>query len=307
MDMLNRPQGVVPVVLDTDAYNEVDDQFAIAYLLRSPEKIDLQAVYAAPFFDRHRCFYNFRSESAAEGMQKSYEEIKTLLKLAGHDEMLPNVYPGAERFMEDAGGAVDSPAVRDLICRAMDRKPGSPLYVVSIGAPTNVASALVLEPAIRDRIVVVWLGGNVLDWPSCREFNLSQDLAASKVLFEGDVNLIQVPCMGMASAFTVTAGELKRYFAGRDPLCDYLAKTVLEDMDDPEGKKMWSRILWDVTACAWLMGDQLTLDRREKKPVPTDTVYLRPATGTEMGYVYYVNRDALLRDLIEKLTGKMPE
>lgn len=304
MDMLKRPQGIVPVVLDTDAYNEVDDQFAIAYLLRSPEKVDLQAIYAAPFYDKERCFHNFRSESAGEGMKKSYEEIKKLLRLAGREELLPNVYPGSEQFLGEDSAAVDSPAARDLIRRAMGHTSEFPLYVLAIGAPTNVASALLLEPAIRERVVVIWLGGNVLDWPSCREFNLSQDLAASKVLFEADVNLILVPCMGMASAFAVTPGELKRYFAGRNPLCDYLAKTVLEDMGDPKGEKLWSRILWDVTACAWLMGEQLALDRREKKPIPTDTVYLRPEDGPQMGYVYYVNRDGLLRDLAEKLRGE---
>lgn len=302
MEFLKRPTGRVPVVLDTDAYNEVDDQFAISYLLRAVDRIDLQAIYAAPFYDKDRCFYNFKSESAAEGMTKSYEEILTLLRLARREDMLDRVYPGAECFMEQQGGPVDSPAARDLIRRAMEHTAEKPLYVVAIGAPTNVASALRLAPEIAGRIVVVWLGGNVLDWPSCREFNLSQDLLASQVLFEMPVALVQVPCMGMASAFAVTPGELNRYFLGKDPLCDYLAKTVLEHMGDPRGEKLWSRILWDVTACAWLMGEHLALDRIEEKPIPTETVYLRPAGRPKMRYVYHIHRDALLADLVAKLT-----
>lgn len=302
MDMLKRPVGRVPVVLDTDAYNEVDDQFAIAYLLHSQEKVDLQAIYAAPFYDQERCFYNFKSESAAEGMEKSYDEIRTLLRLAGREKLLDRVYPGAKAFMREQGMPVDSPAVRDLISRAMTHSPEAPLYVVAIGAPTNVASAICLAPEIAERIVVVWLGGNVLDWPSCREFNLSQDLEASKVLFFDGVSLVQVPCMGMASAFAVTAGELKQYFLGKNPLCDYLARTVLNDMGDPQGERLWSRILWDVTACAWLMGEHLALDRMEEKPMPTDTVYLRTPGRPKMRYVYHIHRDALLNDLITKLT-----
>jgi len=39
------------VVLDTDTYNEVDDQFALAHLLLAPELVRLEAVYAAPFFN----------------------------------------------------------------------------------------------------------------------------------------------------------------------------------------------------------------------------------------------------------------
>ena len=48
---LSRPTGPVDVVLDTDTYNEIDDQFAVSYLICSAEKLHLQAIYAAPFFN----------------------------------------------------------------------------------------------------------------------------------------------------------------------------------------------------------------------------------------------------------------
>lgn len=43
------PKGKVHVVIDTDTYNEVDDQFALAYALMSPMQLEVEAVYAAPF------------------------------------------------------------------------------------------------------------------------------------------------------------------------------------------------------------------------------------------------------------------
>ena len=46
---LSVPTGKIDVVLDTDAYNEIDDQFAFAYLLKSKEKANVTAIYAAPF------------------------------------------------------------------------------------------------------------------------------------------------------------------------------------------------------------------------------------------------------------------
>ena len=49
--MLQPPKGRVKAVLDTDTFNEIDDQFAVVYALLSPEKIDLQAIYAAPYFN----------------------------------------------------------------------------------------------------------------------------------------------------------------------------------------------------------------------------------------------------------------
>ena len=46
---LERPKGRIDVVLDTDAYNEIDDQFAIAYMLTYPEKLNVKGITAAPF------------------------------------------------------------------------------------------------------------------------------------------------------------------------------------------------------------------------------------------------------------------
>ena len=48
---LEVPTGSVDVVLDTDAYNAIDDQFALAYLLRSEDRLKTRAIYAAPFFN----------------------------------------------------------------------------------------------------------------------------------------------------------------------------------------------------------------------------------------------------------------
>ena len=67
---------VLDMVLDTDTYNEVDDQFALCYALCSPERLNVQAVYAAPFF-------NDRSNGPEQGMERSYDEIVRLLGKLG--------------------------------------------------------------------------------------------------------------------------------------------------------------------------------------------------------------------------------
>lgn len=73
---LNCPSGTVDLVLDTDTYNEIDDQYALAYLLACGGKLRVKGLCAAPFFNQH-------SASPADGMRKSYDEILHLLKLAG--------------------------------------------------------------------------------------------------------------------------------------------------------------------------------------------------------------------------------
>lgn len=299
---LDRPSGPVDAVLDTDTFNEIDDQFALAYLLLSPESVRLRAVLAAPFYDEKREFWNYKSESAREGMEKSYDEILRLLDLMGREDFKACVYKGAERFMREEAGPIESPAARELVRLAMEHTPENPLYVIGIAAPTNIASAILLEPAVKERIVVVWMGGASFAWPSCREFNLSQDLSASQVLFDPEVALVQIPGMGVSSAFTVSPQELKHFLEGRNPLSDYLAKNVLLAMDDPNGEKLWTRPIWDVCAAAWLTGEEYVLSRLEKKPMPGERDYDFSHAETEERYVYHINRDALMRDLFAKLT-----
>ena len=78
----------------------------------------------------------------------------------------------------------------------MAQPDDQPLYVVAIGAITNVASALLMKPEIAEKIVLVWLGGHAWTWPDTREFNLIQDVAAARVVFGCGVPLVQLSCMG---------------------------------------------------------------------------------------------------------------
>ena len=147
--MLEPPTGKVDMVLDTDAYNEIDDQFAISYALRSTDRTDVKAIYAAPF-------WNGKSTGPLDGMEKSYDEILKIVKLAGRENITPNVFKGSGEYLKDEKTPVDSPAMRDLIDRARKYTSDNPLYVVAIGAITNVASAIIAAPDIIDKIVIVW-------------------------------------------------------------------------------------------------------------------------------------------------------
>ena len=208
MKNLEVPKGRIDVVLDTDAYNEIDDQFAIAYLLRSKEKLNTKALYAAPFF----CD---RSTSPADGMEKSYQEIKKVLNLAGED--VP-VYRGSTDYLKDEHTPQLSEAVADLVERAMQYSEEKPLYVVAIGAITNIASALLVKPEIAKRIVIVWLGGHALHYHDTMEFNMYQDIAAARVVMGSEAAFVHLPCYGSVSNFTVSSSELKEFFLGKGAL-----------------------------------------------------------------------------------------
>ena len=293
------PEGHADIVIDSDTYNEIDDQFAISYAIHAPGKITVKAIYAAPFT-------NERSTGPADGMEKSYREILKLLDLADRRGTCP-VFRGSDRYLKDETTPVPSDAAADLVRRAMQYSPERPLYVVSIGAITNIASALLLDPGISERIVVVWLGGNAPHWPDNLEFNCKQDVAAARVVFNSGAPLVLIPCMGVVSAFTTTGPELEYWMRGRGALCDYLIDNTISAAEEYAKGKVWSRVIWDVTAVGWILNDdhRLMQDRLVPMPVPEyDHHYSLDASRRPCKMVYHIHRDALLSDLVRKLTGR---
>ena len=306
MDRLQPPTGRVPIVLDTDTFNEIDDQFAIVHALLSPEQIDVQAIYAAPY-------YNDRSANAADGMEKSYEEIARLLERLNLS-MAGFAHRGSAGFLQSLEAPIESAATRDLIDRAMAAT--EPLFVVAIGALTNIASAILLEPAIIKKIVVVWLGGNALNWPHTIEFNLAGDVMAARVVFDCGVPLVQIPCAGVTTHLTSTVPEIERYVAGQGAIGDFLAETFKGYSDDHFG---WSKEIWDVVAIAYLldaswMPSQLVAspiiaqanggDLRDRHPRVWGENPLTWSFDPRrhlIRSIYHIERDPMFRDLFRKL------
>ncbi|MDR1318118.1 MAG: hypothetical protein LBJ90_00710 [Treponema sp.] len=121
---LRKPSGPVDVVLDTDAFNEIDDQYALAFLIKVPEKLRLKAVYAAPFFNK-------KSAGPGDGMEKSYDEIKKILALMKREDLGRLVKKGSPAFLPSETEPVDSPAARSLAELAMTYSEDRPLYVIA--------------------------------------------------------------------------------------------------------------------------------------------------------------------------------
>ena len=292
---LEIPTGPADMVLDTDAYNEIDDQFAISYALHATEKLNVLALYAAPFF-------NNRSSSPADGMERSYQEILKLLRLS---KLECPVYRGSDRYLPDEQTPVASDAAKHLTELAMRYSPEKPLYVVAIGAITNVASALLMKPEIADNIVVVWLGGNALEWHDNIEFNIHQDVASARVVFASGAPLVMLPCLGVVSAFTSTEPELTYWLKGKNDLCDYLVQHTVEAANEYAKGRVWSRVIWDVTTVGWLLNDgrRFMLDKLIPTPIPEyDHHYAQDPRRPLCRYVYHINRDALMGDLFAHIS-----
>lgn len=295
LKMLEPPKKPIDMVLDTDTYNEIDDQYAISYAMASTDRLNLKALYAAPFDNKY-------VSGPAEGMERSYQEIHNLFNLMGKE--VP-VYRGSEAYLTDENTPVESPAMRDLVERAMQYTWENPLYVVGIAAITNIASAMLVKPEISGRIVVVWLGGHTLGWPGNAEFNLRQDVAAARVVFGSGAPLVLLPCLGVVHSFITTEPELNYWLRGKNALCDYLIDHTVEVANEYACGKVWSRPLWDVTAIGWLMNDQnrFMLDKLIHTPIPEyDHHYAEDPRRPLCRMVYYINRDALMGDLFDRIS-----
>ena len=290
--MLSPRAGRLRAVLDTDTYNEIDDQFAVVQTILSPERISLEAIYAAPFF-------NARSNGPGHGMELSYQEILRLLERLGvNSDGL--VHRGVTEYVGPEKQARAAPAVDDLISRARKGSADDPLYVIAIGAISNVASALLKAPDIIDRVVVVWLGGEALEWPDQVEFNLKQDVGGAQVLFDSGVPIVCVPCMGVVSHLHSTVPEIERYIEPHGEIGRFLAMRFKEYSDDHVG---WSKEIWDMAPVAWLLNPDWAPSVLVPTPILSDQItYSVDRNRHLMRYVTYIRRDPIMKDFINKLS-----
>jgi len=286
-------EGKLSMILDTDTYNEVDDQFALSLAMLSTDRLDVQAVYAAPYF-------NDRSTGPKDGMEKSYEEILRLLEKLGKD---PEgfAFRGSEMYLPDEDTPVDSPAARDLVSRAMAWDKEEPLYVVAIGAITNVSSALLMEPKIVDKISVIWLGGSTFDFSSAADFNLIQDVPAARVLFDCGVPLTIIPAWGVTSHLLASVPELEAYMGGKNPLCDMLIETFAGYVDDHFG---WAKEIWDIGAIAYMINPDWMPTKVIPSPLLTDDgQYGLDPLRHPVRIAYMAKRNPIFKDMYRKLTS----
>lgn len=327
--------GILQVVIDSDTKNEVDDQFAIAYALLSPERLHVQAVYAAPFSSS---FFADRlkaetggmlpmTSDVKEGMLQSLEESKKVHRLVGVDPE-GRTFAGSPSYMQEKDVPVESEAARDLVRRAMSSD--ETLYVLAIGEITNIASAILMEPEIIKKIVIVWLAGQPLNWPSALEFNLGQDLIASQLILDCGVPLVLVPCMSVASNLTTTGPELEHYIKGKTAIGTFLADTVIsqltqemsriwlgamkfaynkglddygEIMPTPPAEMAPSRIIWDISTVAYAINCDWCPSTIVPTPILRDDITwdLGDPNRHPMRIVNFVYRDAVFGDMYAKL------
>lgn len=181
------------VIVDNDLSGDPDGLFQLAHLLMSPS-VEIRGIIGSHLkvgdgFDP--------SKTQADNAAKKARE---LLQVMDIKRTIP-VFAGSNTAMINDSTPVKNEAVNFIIQEALRADTKLPLYIVCGAGLTEIASAVLTNPAITDKLTLIWIGGpeySDLALPppgySDPEYNLNIDMSAAKVIFnQSAIPLWQVP------------------------------------------------------------------------------------------------------------------
>ncbi len=200
---------LIPVIFDTDANNELDDQHAMAYLLFNRETFDVKGI-------------TVNATHAGGNIDEQHKEAERILKLCQLDGEIP-LFKGADQdftsIQKDLGNPIhDGAKAVDFIISEAKKMGNEQLVLLAVGKLTNVALALAKAPEIGQKLRVVWLGSN---YPDPGEYNQENDTASMSYVLQQNIPFEMVTVRyGKPSgtdAVQVTQEEVKQKMPGKGP------------------------------------------------------------------------------------------
>lgn len=284
----NYKKEKINVILDTDTYNECDDQFALAYMIKSQDIFNIEAITVAPYSHKEK------DETVISGQEKSYNEISKICKWLNFDTT-NKVFKGAEDYTCNSYEE-DNDAVNKIIEIALKNNK---TYIMAIGAITNVALAIKKEPKIIYKIEVIWLGGHSLLQDNNLEFNFKQDVSAVRIVFDSKVKLTIIPCKNVASNLRTSIYELNHYLKDKSELCNYLIERFYNDGYHGIQER---RVIWDISVIAyminrnWFTGNQISCPN-----IKDNTSYELTTNNHKVTMINHIDVNKVYNDLFRKL------
>lgn len=259
------------VIIVSDATNEIDDVWAIALAILSPERFDIEGFVGS----------NYDHTSTGVGpksVEMSVNEIHTILDKAGMKGKYP-VYAGAHPMQYEFAPS-GSEGVDFIVERAMAGTPDNPLWVIGLGSSTDLASAYLKEPAIKDRVIMFWHARTENTWPyRAHNYNIKGDMHAARMMFHAPFPLVLFDTGTHLNAGTLEESEknIKPY----GELGEYLYNYRLRS----DYYRSPTKGYFDLGDIAVLIDPDL--GKWEETPCPTVTPY--------MDYNFYKTNGTLLR------------
>ena len=210
------PTETIPIILDTDIGTDIDDAFALALILQSPE-LDLLAVTTV----------------AGDTQARARLAAKMLHEAGRSNVPVAAGEPGPPQPIDQtrwADGFTGPPLVKekavDLMRREIGRRPGK-ITLVAIGELTNVAALLKSDPAIGKKIKRIALMGGAVnhgygqDPQPLAEWNIKSNPAAAQVVFASGVPILMAP-LDVTAMLQLDAAARHRIFTRLTPLTNAL-------------------------------------------------------------------------------------
>lgn len=274
---------------------EMDDQWALAHLLLSPE-LDLRAVITT-----HASSIRL---SSATSREKAAEVVQKVAP--ARSASLP-VVAGSSEPLRDAMTPRENASVDLLLRLSRDFSQSRRLIVFTIGASTDVASAILKDPSISKRIAVVAMGFG--DWPEGRDFfNVKNDPLAWQVILNSDVPLVVGSAAVGKRDLKLTRADAAALMRSHGPTGEYLY-SLFDDWLTREPKlaaqvvapEAWA--IWDEIVVAYALG----FARGHEVPRPqlqSDLSFSHPDTTKRITWLDEVQTEKLWRDFTRKIDSR---
>lgn len=273
-------QDRIPVILDADTGNEVDDPYALTRALIEPTW-NVLALNATHWQTSHW--------TVSDSMENSYR-LNSMI-LAHLDLAVPNKRGGAARMYDWGDRAQHSAAAYEIIKQAQAIPEGEKLTVIALGALTNVASAVYIAPAIESKVHVYWLG-TTYDFDQGillkRDFNAVMDIQATDIMLHSSVEMTIMPS-NVARAMTFYWEETERELKGKHPIGDFMLDRWYNHLDG--GRK--ERTIWDLA----LITAMLFPEWAEKVDITTS----KDNGGRTIHYYKSIQADKIRNEFFEQM------
>ncbi|MEM1336176.1 MAG: nucleoside hydrolase [Bacteroidota bacterium] len=217
------------IIVDADSGNEVDDLYALVRILLEPS-VEVTALNATHWQTSHW--------TVPRSMENSHRLNQQLLGELRLD--VKTLRGGAARMYDWGDRAQHSAAAYEILRQATEKEE---VTILALGALTNIASAVFIQPAIAKKLKVYWLGTTV-DFKTQvvkrNDFNAMMDPFALDYLLDSEVEMHIMP-INVATAMEIDYAKLKAAIASH-PVGNYLLRRWEDHLDGSRKK----RVLWDL-------------------------------------------------------------
>lgn len=300
--MLAAQAAPVPVILDTDIGDDIDDTWALCMLLGSPE-VDLKLVVTAsdntPAKTRltAKILQQIGRTDVPIGTGKQTSENRL------HQDKWLGDYS-----LENYPGVVHEDGVQALIdtIHALDGKA----VLCVIGPQTNLREALERDPSIAQKTRIVSMAGSVHKGYGGKpepdaEWNVFKDVAAARAVFAAPWEITMAP-LDSCGTLILKGGNYQKVAESKTPR----AVVVMENYRHWTNRKHYpedeSSVLFD-TAATYLCYDEAFLKIETIKLSIDDkgNTVLDPENGRDVRCAMDWNdREAFEAALVKSLTGE---